>query len=194
MQALRNSTKSCTLWEMILKKLTPFVLVLLLCACGSSGHISSHLTPTPEIIQDPSDALIIPFVEAYVKNRNGPPNTRFDYARKDLNGDGLREAFIMFKGPYNYWCGWTGCEMIILKGRHESFELLTEVNAVRGPMIISDLRTKGWKDLVIRISGANMPDRNVVMRFDGKAYPSSPEGQTSIRASLGQIPGVRIFP
>lgn len=181
---------------MNLKIVLSLSLALFLSACSSSGKSikTAQLTPMPLPVTEPSDSQLMAFVKSYVEEQQGPANSRFDYTRVDLNGDRRRDALILFKGPHTYWCGWTGCMMIVLKAENETFSLLSELTSVRGPLIVSNLTTNGWKDLVIRVSGTNLPDRNVVMKFDGRSYPSNPAGQTTITARLSNIPGTRIFP
>lgn len=163
----------------------------LLTGCASD---TDGILPMPAKSIDPSDALISELTQSYIKTIQGPPFSQYDYVRNDLNGDGLREALILFKGPYNFWCGWSGCTMLLFKAEDNGFTLMSEMVGVRGPFMISNTKTNGWKDLVMRVSGTNIPDRNVVVRYDGTGYPSNPASQTSINIDWKNVPGTRVFP
>ncbi|MEM6782070.1 MAG: hypothetical protein AAF569_09435 [Pseudomonadota bacterium] len=178
----------------MLRHLLCAALAISLSACSFSRNSDTGLTPLPGAIQDPSDGKAMALLNAYITEQKGPPNSRYDYTRVDLNGDGAREAIFLFKGPYSYWCGWSGCMMVIMKAQNNDFTLLTEITGIRGPLVISDRKTNGWNDLIVRVSGTNIPDRNVAMTFDGRTYPVNPANQTSINRRLSDIPGTRIFP
>lgn len=152
------------------------------------------LTPMLGTPTDPDDASLMRAIRAYIEDREGPANSRFEYTRIDLNGDGMREALVMFKSPHTYWCGWGGCTMSVFQAHEEGFSLTSTLTRVRGPLVVSDRTTNGWKDLIVRVSGTSMSDRNVAMGFDGRGYPVNPLTQTEIRTSLSDIPGRKIFP
>lgn len=164
------------------------LLTLSLTACASAPDEMSY-TPV-----DPSDSTAFAFINAYINEIEGPPNSRYDYTRIDLNGDGLREALFLFKGPYNYWCGWTGCMMVALKAGDNNFTILDEFTGIRGPLVIGDTQTNGWKDIIVRVSGSNHADKTVTLHFDGDTYPSNPDNQNDMLVQLIEVPGARLFP
>lgn len=154
------------------KKLPYLCLFILLSACGG-GQQYSGMTPMPES-HDPKDEVLFAAVTDYVAQQNAPPNSAYDFARIDLNNDGLREGIALFNLPHTYWCGWDGCGMVIFKAGKDSFAPLSSMSGVRGPIYVSSTITKGWHDIIIRISGTNLRDKNVVMSFDGRGYTNSP--------------------
>lgn len=176
------------------KNVLLLLCVLLLSACGSTGNDSAGLMPLPSPTRDPSDAQAMNLLKHYIAQQKGPAYSRYDYTRADLNGDGAREAIFLFKGPYNYWCGWSGCMMVIMEAANDSFRIINEVTGIRGPLLISENTTNGWRDIIVRVSGTNMPDRNVAMKYDGDRYPVNPFTQTDIGIRMANIPGTRIFP
>lgn len=179
-----------------------FTFLLLFCflgiaaLSGCGGGRVSGLTPMPEAVPDPSDAALMEAVRGYVVQQNAPANSRFVYTRVDLNGDGLREGLVLFTAPHTHWCGWGGCSMAVFRARDEGFGFVSEMQRVRGPLIVAESRSNGWRDIIVRVSGTNVPDRNVVMAFDGQVYPSNPLTRTGIPESLAHqdIAGVRVFP
>ena len=113
-------------------------------------------------------------IAAYLKQNKAPPYSEYQYARTDLNGDHSRDAVVLFKVPHTYWCGWDGCGLLILKAGNETFNPITTIKNVRGPIYIPNSRKNGWRDIIIRISGASMADKNVVLSYNGRSYPKSP--------------------
>ena len=72
--------------------------------------------------------------------------------------------------------------------------LNSEITNVLGPIVVSQNTSNGWRDIVLRVSGTNMADRNVAMRFDGESYPVNPLGESEIAQLMGDVTGDRLFP
>lgn len=143
-----------------------------LSACSSAPAPQTGMTPMPKN-HDPSDEVLIEAISAYVASRGAPPNSTYDFVRVDLNNDGMREGLVLFKLPHSYWCGWDGCGLAIFQARKKSFTPMSAMSGVRGPLHVSRISTNGWRDLIIRVSGTNIRDKDVVMKFDGRSYPNS---------------------
>ncbi len=151
-----------------------FLMIFALSGCGGGTSApSSGLTPFPSD-NGPGDEKLIEAVTAYVKSVNAPPNSDYDFVRVDLNNDGKRDAIVLFKLPHTHWCGWDGCGMAIFKASAKKFTPLSTVSNVRGPIFVSKTGNSAWRDIIIRVSGANMPDKNVILKNNGSGYPSSP--------------------
>ena len=172
-------------------------LLFFLSACGGSEHQMAQLTPMAGpmgVIDEPADSVLFTKIDNYLIDQSGPRNARYDYARIDLNGDNRRDALVLFKLPHRYWCGWGGCTMAIFEARGDGFILRSEMTDVRGPIMVSHHTTQNWRDIIFRLSGVNMPDRNVVMAFNNGAYPVNPEGAATFNGRLIDINGERLFP
>ena len=160
----------------MLNTLTLMLTIFILSACGSASQ--SGLTPLPDS-QDPKDSVLFDAITAYVAKQNAPPNSTYDYARIDLNGDGLRDGIALFKLPHTYWCGWDGCGMTIFKAGKKKFTPLSAMSGIRGPIYVNATgnqasKNKNWRDIIIRTSGTNLRDKNIVMRYNGRGYPQNP--------------------
>lgn len=143
---------------------------------------------------EPGDEALFQSIAAYIASEKGPPNSRYEYSRVDLNGDGRRDGLVLFNLPYSHWCGWGGCTMIVFEAGSDSFSVRSEIANVRGPIVVADTVTAGWRDLAVRLSGTHMADRNILMRFDGQTYPPNPLYQTEIAQGMTDIPGMMLFP
>ena len=51
----------------------------------------------------------------------------YDFRRVDLNGDGKRDALVLFTNPYGYWCGDNGCSMLVMKAEVEVPDYLRDL-------------------------------------------------------------------
>ena len=150
---------------------------LSLTACGSSGSSGQKnvLTPMPFAENnEPSDEALAVAVSNLVREQNAPPNSVYDFERVDLNGDGKRDGIVLFKLPHTHWCGWDGCGMAVFEATDEDFVPVATISSVRGPIYVPNTENEGWRDIIVRVSGTNMPDKNIVMKYDGRSYPQSP--------------------
>lgn len=155
------------------------VLALILClflnACGNKDNNSSvGLTPLPDARQSPPDSALVDAINGFIVQQGAPANSEYNFSRVDLNNDGRQDGIVLFKLPHTYWCGWDGCGMAIFEATNNSFIPHSTINNVRGPIYVDSDGYEGWRNIIIRVSGTNMPDKDVVMVFDGHRYPQSP--------------------
>lgn len=169
-----------------------------LAACSTSESkiaLQQDLFPEERVPVDPSDELLVAAVNQHLINIQGPKNSQYEYVRQDLNGDGLREGIVLFNLPHSYWCGWSGCSMVIFEAGDNDYALVSETKRIRGPIMIGNTTTNGWSDINVRLSGTSSADRNVALRYDGFKYPESPMDQEEIPYDIAFANGgVRVFP
>ncbi len=165
--------------------------LLILSNCTSTPY-SGGLTPLPDA-SDLPDSALEDAVTQYLNAQGAPPNSVYDFVRNDLNGDSAREGIVLFKLPHTYWCGWDGCAMVIFKPNQSKFTPVTTIRNVRGPIYVSSQKNQGWKDIIIRISGANMADKNVVLKYNGRAYPQRPLTAPELNVPLNSLQTERYF-
>lgn len=109
--------------------------------------------------------------------------------RIDLDGDGRNDGLALMRTPYLSWCNDEGCHMVVLHAEEDGFTLAGDIAPVRGPVIVSEGRTNGWRDIVMRVQGHLEADaQNIALRFDGKSY--TPLGSVSPT----EVSGTKIFP
>lgn len=153
-----------------------FLGLALLSACGPQTRPppGEVLLPLPPQVIDPDDRLARETVRDMLQTTGAPVASTYSLHRHDLNDDGRREALVLFKTPYGYWCDRHGCTMLVLKAANEGFTLIGDVQPVREPVFISALKNNGWKNLVIRVSGRWEQSKDVALLFDGERYPENP--------------------
>jgi hypothetical protein len=174
--------------------LLALALPFLLSGCGGDEVYMPAMTPAPVIGADPSDEVLFAAISEYLAVQHGPKHSQYDYARVDLDGDKRRDALVLYKLPHTHWCGWGGCMMSIFRADGSGFTLVSDMTNVRGPLVVSDDRTDGWRDIVVTMSGTNIPNRQVAMRFTSNAYPPNPMDQPEAPYRLLiDVPGMRFF-
>ena len=146
--------------------------VLLLVTGCSSDNVPAVSASPP---QDLPDSVMRESVMAFLNDTGAPVSSLYEYSRIDLDNDGRRDAFILFKNPYGYWCGQNGCTMLVMHAEKNRFELVNAIQPVRGPLYVSDSTSHGWKTLVIPITGRWSESKDVAMMYDGTRYPGSPD-------------------
>lgn len=166
-----------------------------LAACSTGGKPPEIAIQTaPSLPVDPSDRKLVLAIQKYLADNEGPKNSQYQYTRIDLNGDGLREALVMFNLPHSYWCGWSGCTMAVFEAGDNHFTMLSQTSRIRGPIVVGQNKTNGWGDIGVRISGTDYADRNVLLKFDGMRYPETPLYEEEIPYDLASLGGSRFFP
>jgi hypothetical protein len=101
-----------------------------------------------------------------------PASYEFDFALADLNGDGIPDAIVLFKGPHN--CGSGGCTLEILRGTKQGFEYISGSTISREPIQILAEKRFGWHSFAVSVSGSGAKPCNALMRFNGHKYPLNP--------------------
>jgi hypothetical protein len=97
----------------------------------------------------------------------------------DLNGDGVKDALLLLQGPA--WCGSGGCTMLVFQGVPGGFKFVSRSTLIRAPLLVSATKSKGWRDLVVEISGGGgSTPKRVALKFNGRNYPLNPSVQPAL--------------
>lgn len=167
-----------------------------LTACGSTGEeeLATGMTEMFPARIDPSDAKLHAAVQNFLGLQKGPKNSQYEYSRVDLNGDGLREGLVLFNLPHSHWCGWSGCTLAVFSADDNSFSLLSQTSRIRGPLVVGGSQTNGYEDIGVRVTGTDVADYNVLLKFDGAMYPDNPLNELVMPFDLASLGGTRLFP
>lgn len=115
--------------------------------------------------------------------------TRYYYNYVDLNDDGVNEIFVELVGTYTSGTG--GDTAIIfteVNGRLEEFD---EFTLIHNPIIISNEKTNGYRDIIVERSGGGAEKEYVVLKYDGYDYSDVNESDTL--NSIDNVSGVAII-
>lgn len=141
--------------------------------------------PDPQV-----EAAILKASPSYTKDvieaEGATGKGRYVYARVDLNGDGRDEVLVYTLG--SIFCGTGGCNLFVLAPTADGYALVDDFPITQSPLVVSDSRTAGWKDLFRHEAGGGAKPSFVRHAFDGEHY--APKART-----LGKEapPGRRLF-
>lgn len=105
-------------------------------------------------------------------------NIRYYYNKVDLNEDGIPEVFVFLVGPFV--CGTGGCSGVIFKVENGEYKTLSRFSLVRNPVIISNSKTNGYKDIIMYVAGGGIESFFAELKYDGTTYPSNPSIQPKV--------------
>ena len=131
----------------------------------------------------------------------GTGRISYVHARTDLDGDGGQEVIVYLMGPYV--CGTGGCTLQVFRQGAPGYRLVTTFPTSRLPIIVSETRHNGWRDLWRLQSGGGAPATYVREAFDGRGYVEkqripaaggAPAGTTVLGGNPSLADGVPLVP
>jgi hypothetical protein len=132
------------------------------------------------------DNALKQFLQEYVGSSQLERTTRYSEAYADLNGDGNAEVIVYLTGP---WCGTSGCTMLVLAPKGDSYQLVTKVTISRRPIRVLSSTSNGWHDIGVWVQGGGIqPGFEARLQFDGRSYPGNPSVEPARRTS-GHLKG-----
>lgn len=114
----------------------------------------------------------------YCQGDESSQGVRYFYNLMDLNNDGNSETIVYLVGTYS--CGSGGCKALIFQSLGSDYQLISSLTLVNNPIIISDQKTGGWRDLILYVTGGGAKGSYRVLRFNSEQYPSNPSIQPSL--------------
>jgi hypothetical protein len=126
--------------------------------------------------------LLMESLHAYVQKEQQP---MFQYAFTDLSGDRYPDAVVLMRDPD--LCGSGGCTMLVFQGVKSGFRLVSSCTLTFSPVGVLYGKEHGWRTLLV-VTGGIGP---VVMRFNGRTYPSNPSTQE--KATKQQVDAAEIL-
>ncbi|MFH7807931.1 hypothetical protein ACE01U_04615 [Acinetobacter sp. BSP-153] len=123
-------------------------------------------------------------VHAYTQDQSNYQTNTFD-----LNQDGLADAVVLLDG--SEWCGSGGCTLLVFKGlANGRFQPHSKMTVSSTPIYALSTQTQGWHDLSVYTRGLGQ----VILKFNGKSYPSNPSLATKYTANLKQVSNTLLLP
>jgi hypothetical protein len=117
------------------------------------------------------DAALADAAYRYLAEKHDTSRPPLRLSSADLNGDGRMDGVVLLAG--NDWCGSGGCKMLVFKGTENGYAFVSASTIVKEPIAVTPETAKGWHTLMVRSGGVGQ----VLLRFNGKAYPSNPSLQ-----------------
>jgi len=159
-----------------------------ICLVSLLGFISFSGSSQAESVTNP---VLIKAVDAYlIKEGANLKETKYQIAEIDLNGDKKKDALVLFQD--SYWCGTGGCSLLVFTNKNNNFKLVSAISLVRDPVIVSETKTKNWRDIIVHVSGGGGESKNVALKFNGSSYPTNPSLLKPL-ATNAKIQGTIVF-
>lgn len=102
---------------------------------------------------------------------NDPDMFPMRTAFAQVDDDGELDGLVLLQGTA---CGTGGCPLYVFRGGADGFALDSRVSLVRGPFIVAENRTDGWRDLILRVSGGGATPATVALQHGADGYPANP--------------------
>jgi hypothetical protein len=114
----------------------------------------------------------VPDYVNYIKTNPQSP-ARYYYNLVDLNGDGKPEAIVYPLG--SYFCGTGGCTLMIFQPINKTYKLIGKIPLSHSPIIVTEQKTTGWKDLIRPTAGGGLPLNYSYLRYRQGKYTEGTE-------------------
>ena len=115
---------------------------------------------------------------------------RYYYNKVDLNDDGINEVFAYPVGPPV--CGTGGCSAAIFKRENGEYKLLSRFSLVNNPIIISNNKTNGYRDIIMYVTGGGIESFFAELKYNGTSYPGNPSVQPEVKPGT-KVSGIAII-
>jgi putative lipoprotein len=113
----------------------------------------------------------------------GHRDVRYVEAATDLSGDGRPEIVVHVMGPTACWPD--GCDThVFTPVGSDAYRQVGFVIVSSPPIRASSRKSRGWKNLVVRVSDDGAATHDAELEFNGTRYPDDP----SLAASLALEP------
>lgn len=140
------------------------------------------------------------YTQTIVDIQGSAGKARYVYDRVDLNDDGLDEVFVYLMG--SFFCGTGGCDLLLFTDTKNGYSLINEFSTVRIPVIVSNEKTNGWKNITWLKSGGGVKSSYLQHTFNGKHYVESkslpgdtaPVGQNYLSGNITFDKGIPLDP
>jgi hypothetical protein len=145
-----------------------FLLLLLQAPCTGQVSVRPQVlrTASPETRRDAK-------LESAIRRELGDDRYSYAYNRVSLSNASLSEVLVYLPGMD--YCGSGGCTTLIFALRGGEYRLISRLSLTRTPIVVSSHTTKGWKDLIVFVSGGGIQRGYFsVLPFDGQKYPENP--------------------
>lgn len=96
---------------------------------------------------------------------------RYVYNRADLNGDNDPEVFAYLED--SSFCQGQRCPLLVFSPQVSGYQLLTKLPLVSPPVIVSDSKTWGWRDVILSTENDAGEPQYRRLRYTGQQYPQS---------------------
>lgn len=111
--------------------------------------------------------------------KSGIDNVTYLYNKIDLNDNNKRDVIAYIEGPK--FCKGNGCTVVILQDRGKSYSVISKISGAINPIIVSDEKTNGYKNIIMKLDTRNGESIYKELKFNGNAYPLDPINEPKVK-------------
>lgn len=82
--------------------------------------------------------------------------------------------------------------MLVFKGTTSGFEFVSRSSLICSPVLVSDTKTHGWRNLIVGVSGGGATPKWVALKSTGGTYPLESIDSATITKNQ-QVKGTKAF-
>lgn len=120
----------------------------------------------------------------------GVDKVSYLYNRIDLNDNKNYNVMVYLEGAR--FCEGNGCTLAILEEKGDEYFLISKIVGSKNPIIISDEKTNGYKNIIMKIESGFGEGGYRELKFNGNAYPKSPKDEPRVKKG-SKINGIAII-
>lgn len=129
-------------------------------------------------------------------NLGSRDRVRYLFQPLDFNGVGPKGVLLVYlMGTLH--CGTGGCMMLVMQATANGYRVLSRIQPVQQPVIISSQKTNGYPDLIVYTAGSGATPTYWRLRFNGSSYPTNPALEPALPAGtvlMGVVLSSQITP
>lgn len=112
------------------------------------------------------------------------------YNKIDLNDNKENNVIAYIEGPR--FCRCDGCTVVILENKGKEYSVISKIYGSKNPIIISDEKTNGYKNIIMKVDTRAGETIYNELRFNGNSYPLNPECEPRVKKG-NKIEGIAII-
>ncbi|MGL5353085.1 MAG: hypothetical protein ACRDA5_07150, partial [Clostridium sp.] len=129
-------------------------------------------------------------LEKELNIKPGIDKVSYLYNRINLKDNNKYNVMVYLEGPK--FCECNGCTLVILEDKGDEYCILSKIVGTRNPIIISDEKTNGYKNIIMKVESTLGEGIYKELKFNGNAYPASPINEPKVKKS-SKIQGVAVI-
>lgn len=100
------------------------------------------------------------------------------YNKVRLRDDNSYQIVVYLEGPR--FCTEKGATLVVLEESNNDYRVISKIRHVINPIIITENKTNGYKDLVVKVLNNGKGDYRL-LKFNGNAYPLDPSKEEKLK-------------
>lgn len=96
---------------------------------------------------------------------------------------------VYLEGPR--FCSENGCALVILEAKSNEYKIISKIENIINPIIISDNISNGYKDIIVRVLN-NRKEELRVIKYNGNSYPKNPLNEEKLKRG-SRISGIAVI-